>query len=204
MAKIEISTERAGVKLTPYELFKEVQQSIKVGKGKYNSFAKFYFRSVEDIYEAWTALNIPLVLKLSDDIIIKEGRLFLEATAEIKDLTGKVIESSKAQAELGAGKAGMSSEQATGSASSYARKYALNGLFLLNDSKDPDEEETTSKRKTVSKPEIEVQQEKIKELQSIIRGDKIKTDLATKLIAGRSVLKISLVELQKIIDEVKK
>jgi hypothetical protein len=200
----KIVLERGGVKLTPYEIFKEVQNTIKVGKTKYNSFAKFYFRSVEDIYIAWNTLDVPLVLKLSDEIIEKTGRLFVEAHAEVKDLTGAVVEFAFAQAELGSGKAGMSTEQATGSASSYARKYALNGLFLLDDNKDPDEDE---KSKSKAKPESTVAvpgvKEKIKELQDLIRGDAAKSAKATSLLAGRSILKLTVEQINEIISAIK-
>lgn len=205
MAKKEIMTEKGGVKLTPYEIFKEIQDTIVVGKGKFNSFSKFYFRSVEDIYKAWNALNVPLVLRLCDEVIDKNGRLFIESTAEVKDLKGNIVEFSKAQAELGSGKAGMSSEQSTGSASSYARKYALNGLFLLDDAKDPDADTSSKATGTLptAKDELAKQRAKIKELQNLIRGDATKTNEATKLLSGRSVIKLSVEDLEKIIDAIK-
>lgn len=204
----KITLERGGVKLTPYEIFKEVQDSIKVGKGKFNSFSKFYFRSVEDIYNEWKKLGVPLVLKLDDELVEKAGRLFIQATAQVKDLLGNVVEVSHAQAELGSGKAGMSSEQATGSASSYARKYALNGLFLLDDAKDPDDDGTGSSRSksgagTDPKVALAERNAKIKELQNLIRGNKELTDKATALLAGRSVIKLPIATIQEIIDAIK-
>ena len=204
----KITLERGGVKLTPYEIFKEIQDSIKVGKGKFNSFSKFYFRSVEDIYNEWKKLGVPLVLKLDDELVEKAGRLFIQATAQVKDLLGNVVEFSHAQAELGSGKAGMSSEQATGSASSYARKYALNGLFLLDDAKDPDDDGTGSSRSksgagTDPKVALAERNAKIKELQNLIRGNKELTDKATALLAGRSVIKLPIATIQEIIDAIK-
>lgn len=204
----KITLERGGVKLTPYEIFKEVQDSIKVGKGKFNSFSKFYFRSVEDIYNEWKKLGVPLVLKLDDELVEKAGRLFIQATAQVKDLLGNIVEVSHAQAELGSGKAGMSSEQATGSASSYARKYALNGLFLLDDAKDPDDDGTGSSRSksgagTDPKVALAERNAKIKELQNLIRGNKELTDKATALLAGRSVIKLPIATIQEIIDAIK-
>ena len=203
-----IVLERGGVKLTPYEIFKEIQDSIKVGKGKFNSFSKFYFRSVEDIYNEWKKLGVPLVLKLDDEIVEKAGRLFVQATAQVKDLLGNIVESSHAQAELGSGKAGMSSEQATGSASSYARKYALNGLFLLDDTKDPDDDGTGSSSSgsgagTDPKAAVAERNLKIKELQDLIRGNKELTTKATALLAGRSIIKLPLGTIQEIIDAIK-
>jgi hypothetical protein len=210
-SKGKIVTERGGVKLTPYEIFREIQGGIKVAKTKWNKFSSFFYRSVEDIYNAWNELEVPLVLKISDEIIERAGRLFVEATAEVKDLKGNVVEFSKAQAELGSGKAGMSSEQATGSASSYARKYSLNGLFLLDDAKDPDAEEgkpdksgKSGKSGTpVTTDEAAAQKAKIKELQEVIRGDKDKTAKATELLAGRSVIKLSIKDIDEIINAVK-
>ena len=200
--EVKIDLERGGVKLTPYELFHEIQSKIEVGKTKWNSFSKFHFRSVENIYTEWKKLGVPLVLKLTDEIIEKAGRLFVEATAEVKDLLGNVVEFSKAQAELGAGKAGMSSEQATGSASSYARKYALNGLFLLDDAVDPDDD-GSGKPEPVTKEDAAAQKAKIKELQDLIRGNADLTAKATKLLAGRSVIKLSIPEIEEIIKDVK-
>ena len=195
---------------TPYEIFRDIQQGIKVGKSRYNSFSKFNYRSVEDIYEAWKLLNVPLVLHLTDHIIEVGGKVFIESVATVKDLKGVPVESSAAQAELGVGKAGMSSEQATGSASSYARKYALGGLFLLNDSEDPDTpegEKGKREKKTGSgtlTPDIAAKQKlKAKELQNLIRGDAVKTAVATKELAGRSLLRLTGEEIDEIITAVK-
>lgn len=190
----------------PYEIFKWVQDNIKVGKTRYNAFAKFNYRSVEDIYVAWKELNVPLVLIITDEINEEAGRVFIEALAEVKDLKGNVVEWAKAQAELGAGKAGMSTEQATGSASSYARKYALNGLFLLDDNIDPDDLRTgkgTSKGTSKGTTVTEDTKTKIKELQDLIRGNKELTGKATTLLSGRSVLKLTLDELNDIIKQLK-
>ncbi len=102
----------------------------------------------------------------------------------------------------------MSSEQATGSASSYARKYALNGLFLLDDAKDPDDDGTGSSRSksgagTDPKVALAERNAKIKELQNLIRGNKELTDKATALLAGRSVIKLPIATIQEIIDAIK-
>ena len=205
-----ILIKRNGIELTNYELFIEIQKHIKVNKSKYNAFAKFHFRNVEDIYEAWKKLDVPLALKLSDTILEMgpEGKLIMESTAEIKDKLGVVVEFAKAHAIIGEGKAGMSTEQATGSASSYARKYALNGLLLLDDNKDVDEADLAGKKGKSTKPPVEAKLEeetkkiKIKELQDAIRGNKVKTDKASKALAGRSLLKLTLNEITEIINVV--
>jgi hypothetical protein len=201
-----IIIERDHVALTPYELFIEVQRYIKVNKSKYNAFAKFHFRNVEDIYEAWKKLNVPLALKLSDEVLLVDSKLVMESTAEIKDNKGALVEFAKAQAIIGEGKAGMSTEQATGSASSYARKYALNGLLLLDDNKDVDDADVTKCKGSKTKPlaesalEDEAKKIKIKELQDAIRGDKEKLAKATKALEGRSLLKLTLNEITEILN----
>lgn len=180
-------------------LFKDVQKLMNVKKTRYNSFSKFFYRSVGDIYNAWNELDVPFTLNLSDEIIEKGGRLFVEATATVSDAEGvKVIASSKAAAELSAlGRAGMSSEQSTGSASSYARKYALDGLFLLDDNKDPDSLDST-KLGNVSEA-----RKKIVELQTLIKGNEKLIKKVTTLLSGKSILKMSPKEIDAIIKAVK-
>lgn len=189
----------------PGQQFRWIQREMKVAKTKWNKFSSFFYRSVEDIYDAWKALDVPLILHITDDVIEKGGRVFIQATASIKDLNFNIIETSKAQAELSAaGRAGMSSEQATGSASSYARKYALNGLFLLDDAKDPDEPTGGSgTKKVLPADEAAKTKAKVTELQAIIKGDKAKTAKAVELLAGRSIIKMSVKEIDEIIAKVK-
>lgn len=203
----ETAALKAGSK-NPRELFREAQETIRVGKTKYNSFAKFNYRSVEDIYEAWKSLKVPLVLTITDELVEIGGRVFVQASAVVEDLEGGVIHSARAQAELGAGKAGMSSEQATGSASSYARKYALNGLFLLDDAADPDSMSGGKKPRGSETPDVRaaddtVRVNKIKELQTLIRGNEEKAKKATMLLAGRSILKLPIGDIDEIIKAVK-
>lgn len=197
--KKETSTEVKKKVVKKGILFKDIQKLMKVGKTKYNSFSKFYYRSVEDIYNAWKELDLPFSLNITDEIIEVGGRVFVESTATIFDAEGKeIIASSKAQAELNAsGRAGMSSEQSTGSASSYARKYALNGLFLLDDNKDPDSLDST-KLGNVSEA-----RKKITELQTLIKGNEKLIKKVTTLLSGKSILKMSPKEIDAIIKAVK-
>ena len=203
---VGIIIERNHMALTPYELFIEVQRHIKVNKNKYNAFAKFHFRNVEDIYEAWKKLDVPLALKLSDEILLIDSKFVMESTAEIKDNKGNLVEFAKAQAIIGEGKAGMSTEQATGSASSYARKYALNGLLLLDDNKDVDDADAAKRKGSKTKAPVEsvlddeAKKIKIKELQDAIRGNKEKLAKATKALDGRSLLKLTLNEVTEILN----
>lgn len=201
--KGKIITKINGVELTPYEIFKQVQTVLKVAKTKTNNFAKFNYRSVEDIFNAFKALGAPLTLVLSDETIAVGNKVFVEATATIKDLKGNVIEFAKASAELGSGKAGMSSEQATGSASSYARKYACNGLFLLDDTQDVDSMDNSAKSKVQAPAQgdnpVDVKSA-ISRLQELIRKNPSLNAKATSLLAGRSILKMSVADINAIID----
>lgn len=124
-----------------------IQNELKVPKGNYNSFGKYKYRSSEDILEAVKPIlkTYNAFLRLSDEIILIGNKVFLKATARITiiDKTEEVF----GYAELSEHK-GMSSEQATGTASSYARKYALNGLFLIDET----ESDADSQKPQTTKP----------------------------------------------------
>lgn len=114
----------------------EIQQKLKAPKNQYNSFGGYNYRNCEDILEAVKPLLGASVLTLSDSIINVGDRYYVEATATFID--GDLVTSTNAFARETDVKKGMDPAQITGSASSYARKYALNGLFLIDDTKDPD------------------------------------------------------------------
>lgn len=119
----------------------EIQNELKVPKGNFNSFGKYKYRSAEDILEAVKPIlkKHGCWLAISDSIEVIGGKLFLKATANFNSNECSLIVNG--YAELGEHK-GMSSEQCTGTASSYARKYALNGLFLIDETEaDPDHSE---------------------------------------------------------------
>ena len=116
----------------------EVQSALKVPKSNVNSFGKYKYRSSEDILEAVKPIlkKEGCLLFLTDEIVLIGSKFFLQATALFSDGTESV--KVNGYAELSEHK-GMSAEQATGTASSYARKYALNGLFLIDETEsDPD------------------------------------------------------------------
>lgn len=120
----------------------KIQNELKVPKGNVNKFGNYKYRSAEDILEAVKPLcsKYKALLNLSDEIVAIGNKIFLKATARITD--GDKAITSFGYAETSEHK-GMSAEQTTGTASSYARKYALNGLFLIDeteqdaDSKEP-------------------------------------------------------------------
>ena len=122
-----------------YEKLVDIQGRLKAPKNQYNSFGKYKYRNCEDILEAVKPLLVEhkVVLTISDKVIeLDNGLSFVESTAQFKDIEG-VIEVS-AQAGIDPNKKGMDVAQCFGSSSSYARKYALNGLFLIDDTKDAD------------------------------------------------------------------
>lgn len=125
--------------LTFQERLVKVQSELKAPKGQFNSFGKYAYRSCEDILESVKPLlaRYGLALKLSDSIEELGGVLFANARATVWDADGTSAEVT-AQAGIDVSKKGMDLSQTFGSASSYARKYALNGLFLIDDTKDAD------------------------------------------------------------------
>lgn len=129
--------------ITLYKKLMNIQSELKAPKGQYNNFGKYKYRSCEDIFEAVKPLlkKNQCILKLSDEIVIKGDIPYVEATAYLIDCENDVCTMAKASAEIEREKKGMDASQCTGTASSYARKYALNGLFLIDDTKDADTDE---------------------------------------------------------------
>jgi hypothetical protein len=128
-----------------------IQSELKAPKNQYNSFGKYKYRSVEDILEAVK----PLLLKYGCTLIIEDevkevgGIVFIESTASIqKDMEGRAV---TAQAGIDINRKGMDVAQSFGSSSSYARKYALSGLLLIDDNKDPDSTNDHGKGPAVTK-----------------------------------------------------
>ena len=114
----------------------EIQRTLKAPKSQYNSFGKYSYRNCEDILEGANSVLGSLVLTLSDDVKMIGDRIYVQATATLTD--GENSISNTAFARESASKKGMDDSQLTGSTSSYARKYALNGLFCIDDTKDAD------------------------------------------------------------------
>ena len=117
------------------------QAELKAPKGQYNSFGKYKYRSAEDILEGVKPVNAKygLLLHLSDEPVYIGERHYIKATATITDGTDTMAVT--AYARESANRKGQDDSQITGTASSYARKYALNGLYLIDDTKDADTDE---------------------------------------------------------------
>ena len=116
------------------------QAELKAPKNQYNSFGKYNYRSCEDILEAAKPINKKngLVLLLTDKPVCIGQRYYIEATARLYDIESEQFIEATASARESDTKKGMDDSQVTGTASSYARKYALNGLYNIDDTKDAD------------------------------------------------------------------
>lgn len=114
----------------------KIQAELNAPKGQYNSFGGYHYRSCEDILNAVKPLLDGLFLSISDEVVQLGDRYYIKATATISD--GKHTHSASALAREALTKKGMDDAQVTGSTSSYARKYCLNGLFGIDDTKDAD------------------------------------------------------------------
>lgn len=127
-----------------------IQNKVKAPKGQFNSFGKYHYRSAEDILEAVKQVVNPMgySITISDTIINVGDRYYIKATATLSN--GKESWSVDGYAREEESKKGMDGSQVTGASSSYARKYALNGLFALDDTKDSDATNTHGKEKSIN------------------------------------------------------
>lgn len=137
-------------KISIYSKLLSIQNELKAPKNQYNKFGKYNYRSCEDILEAIK----PLCLKygavvLIDDYVSQIGeRFYVKAKASLIDIDTQEEVYACAYARESKNKKGMDSAQVTGATSSYARKYALNGLFCIDDTKDVDTQEYQEKKQT--------------------------------------------------------
>ena len=148
----------------------KIQNELKVPKGNLNKFGNYKYRSAEDILEAVKPilLKYNATLTLSDEIILVGSKVFLKATAKLNEtICYGYAETSEHK--------GMSAEQTTGTASSYARKYALNGLFLIDET----EADADSQKPADKLPELTADKFKAM-LEAINEGKKLTVEVAMK------------------------
>lgn len=163
--------------MTVYKKLIEVQKELKAPKNQRNSFGNYNYRSCEDILEALKPVlsEHGATVFISDKPVVKENLFsYIESTATFVDTESGDSVSVTAYAREAEMKKGMDVSQITGSASSYARKYALNGLFLIDDTRDADTDEhhnqtTCTKQKAFSKDDV-----------TALRLDLVKVATATK------------------------
>jgi hypothetical protein len=159
------------------EKLSEIQKKLKAPKSQFNKFGNYNYRNAEDILEAVKPLLGNMALTISDELVLIGDRYYIKATSTLRDTDGEVIQVS-AFAREPQDQKGMNEAQITGSVSSYAKKYSLNGLFCIDDTKDADatnQHGKEDKPETVKPQRVEVQ-----------RGDanvNIKSPAAMKLEA---------------------
>ena len=127
------------------EALSKIQKELKAPKGQFNKFGKYNYRNCEDILEAVKEHLNGLTLTLSDEMVMLGDRFYIKATAELRSDVSSVSVCGWAREAIT--KKGMDEAQITGAASSYARKYALNGLFCIDDTKDADSMDNTKQAK---------------------------------------------------------
>lgn len=144
------------------EKLMNIQSELQAPKNQFNGFGKYNYRNCEDILEALKPYlkKYNCVVTLNDELIIIGDRYYVKAIATIKDTESEATESTTAFAREEETKKGMDGSQVTGASSSYARKYALNGLFAIDDNKDSDTTNTNNKDKKVT--EIKLSEAQIK------------------------------------------
>lgn len=200
-------------KLNLIEKLCYVQENLKVPKNRRASFggkAGYNYRSLEDILEAVKPILkvVKLSLVLSDEIVVKNDILFVEASVGLRDCESDDYVMTKGLAQIATDKKGMDVAQMTGSASSYARKYALNGLFAIDDSEDIDSmdhsEKTIAKEeaKEEAKPAGIISEAQAKRMYAISGGD---AELCKKIIAKygyKSSKEVKYSDYEAICDEI--
>lgn len=144
------------------EILKKIQKELKAPKNQYNAFGKYKYRSCEDILEAVKPLLNNATLVINDEMVVIGERYYIKATATLTEADKSI--SATAYAREPEEKKGMDSAQITGATSSYARKYALNGLFLIDDTKDAD---TMDNSKTANIEELKAEADKCQTIEEL-------------------------------------
>lgn len=166
--------------MTIHEKMMKIQTTLKAPKNLVNSFGNYKYRNAEGILEAVKPLlaENKLSMYISDDVQAVNDRVYVKATVSIFDIeTGESVMAT-ASAREALNKKGMDDSQITGTASSYARKYALNGIFLLDDTKDADTDENQKEcTARANKQEQEKNKEKLDQMKISLVKQKTLLDL---------------------------
>jgi hypothetical protein len=199
-------TQGKEIKIEPktvYDSLHRIQKSLKAPKGQYNSFGKYHYRSCEDILEGLKlVLDNGETVTITDKIVMIGNRFYVEATASF--CFGGQCVSSTGYAREPESRKGMDESQVTGSTSSYARKYALNALFLIDDTKDADATndhgKKEEKQKEPSVDELKARDdaiERCKPIAEALKSSKDEKQLDT-------ILKLQKETIDKLPDDLKK
>lgn len=168
-----------------------IQQELKAPKGQYNDFGKYAYRSCEDILEAVKPLlkKEKVVLTISDELQYIGNRYYIKATTTLIDTESETTISNSAYAREEETKKGMDGSQITGASSSYARKYALNGLFGIDDNKDND---TTNIQNKEEKEDKKASPKQMELIQKYYQGENL-----TKLLEVNNLEKLEDMSINK-------
>lgn len=177
-----------------YEKLLIVQQKLKAPKGQYSDFGGYYYRSCEDITEAVKPLleEVKAVLLLTDEIVIVGNRTYVKATAKLADIEGDGVVAVDGYAREAESRPKFDVAQLTGTASSYARKYALNGLFALDDTKDADAMPPVQQSQKPAAAKVTSQQ--LAQLQSIAKQKGVAVD---SIVNGYKLTKLEDISAQQ-------
>lgn len=161
--------------MTIIEKLAIIQQELIAPKNQYNSFGKYNYRSCEDILEGLKPClkKVGAAVAINDEVVQIGDRYYIKATATLHDAEGSISNTAYAREEES--KKGMDASQVTGATSSYARKYALNGLFAIDDVKDADTRDNRQKD-AEEQQKAEAEQKKIENM--LISDIKVKSLLA--------------------------
>lgn len=166
--------------MTIHEKMMKIQTTLKAPKNKWNDYGKYNYRNAEGILEAVKPLleEQKLAMYITDDVIAVGDRVYVKATVKVQDIETEASVATTALAREALNKKGMDDSQITGTASSYARKYALNGIFLLDDTKDADTDENQKERTArANKQEQEKNKEKLDQMKISLVKQKTLLDL---------------------------
>lgn len=190
-----------------YKKLNQIQIKLKAPKSQFNKFGNYKYRNCEDILEALKPLlnEFKTVISLKDEIIFIEERFYVKATVTLIDSeTGEAF-STSAFAREEETKKGQDGSQITGSSSSYARKYALNGLFAIDDTKDSDSTNTHGKEE--AKKTTETEFKKAIDMINALANTEEKSEKVFDMIEKfnkNSLLDCTIDELKKVYNELKK
>lgn len=186
--------------MSVYKELARIQSELKAPKNQYNSFGKYKYRSCEDILQGFKVVAGECSLVLQDEIVAVSDRIYVKATATLSN--GSESVSSSAFAREPIAKKGMDESQITGTASSYARKYALNGLFAIDDTKDADSNEHHQQAKQQNSGGATLNNGQVTALQNAITSKGFSVEQACGVFQVQSLAQLPADQFNNIMDAV--
>lgn len=188
------------------EKLAKIQEELDVPKKQWNKFGEFWFRSCEDILEASKPVckKYNTCLTLQDELVELNGKVYIKGIATLLDYDSNEEIINCAYARESEIKKGMDASQLTGTASSYARKYALNGLFCLDDTKDADTDEfKKTLSETEEKQEVKATSKQLQLIQELFKDDVENLKNIMNKYAKTKITELTVKEASEIIKEKK-